>query len=257
MNQENGLASLDQWDAIKLRLTLFPKEPLKPSDQDGGWGKLLGEPPDNTLDLSKGTERRLQSIIDGKLYTFRARRERLDWLVDSTCSEAERERPSLGNFSVALAVVDQLFRRYLEESSLPDIKRMAFGAELEHIVPEIAEGNRWISRFLNSLSMDNESLGSCRELLFQINHPASSSEVPQLLLNRLCKWSVKRRTGGILKTGPQPHYEAIHEYIASCLELDMNTDADRTEALPADKLCAVFAELENISRRIAQDGERA
>jgi hypothetical protein len=146
-------------------------------------------------------------------------------------------------------------RPWLSATGIPPIRRIAFGAVLLSPVPNLASGHELVSGMLSTLSLDpGEDIA---DLLFQINRPRSSATVVGLRLNRLSKWSVTTvqvlalalDRGGIKMKTPE-------RALAARLELDINSDARRTDEIPPDRLGDLFNECLELGRDIARSGEQ-
>lgn len=99
------------------------------------------------------------------------------------------------------------------------------------------------------------------DFLYQINRPRTAESVPGLILNRLSRWSVtaQQELGiGIPLNPSQPMHTMIGREAYACrLELDINTDAKRTESLPHDSLGQLFMELVRLGKVIVSTGDTA
>jgi hypothetical protein len=92
------------------------------------------------------------------------------------------------------------------------------------------------------------------DLLYRINHYAESAlAVPGLRINRLRSWhGIVYKLGTASIGGPRT---TILEQGACLLELDINTDAERTEAIPAERLPQLFRELAEFGAGVIARGE--
>jgi hypothetical protein len=113
-------------------------------------------------------------------------------------------------------------------------------------------GNRLLSQYLHDVKIDIE--GST-DLFYQINRRrCSTSDVPDLFVNRLSKWSLS--TTGLLSLGGAPEEITIQARQFACrLELDINTVAEFPEELPHSRLSDLFDEFVRLSNEIAQEGD--
>ena len=115
-----------------------------------------------------------------------------------------------------------------------------------------AEGRRKLRELLPLLRFKPES---DREILLRINRGAISGVEPGLFLNQISTWSIRRISlvqvsamAGVLTQAP------AGSATACMVELDFNTDAERTLGIPANKLAPLVSELIEHAETVISEG---
>jgi hypothetical protein len=93
------------------------------------------------------------------------------------------------------------------------------------------------------------------DLIFRVNWKAKTSTIPEGYYNRLTTWSAVsiRMTGTAGAAGPEVSLSS-NEFAS--VEMDLNTPAERTTQLPAEKLATIYKDLHQLAVEIADAGER-
>lgn len=238
------------WDVENFRLTAF----LSPSAQilePNWWKALTGKDPDRTtLDRRIGLQQEEGKFKDEKIegtLVLTIQPTRIDWqlvpLLDIPASGF-----SIGSFTDSLEGFLNLMQRWIK--SAPQIQRLAFGAILNKPVNSQKEGYDWVSNYLPSVKLDDDS----SEFLYQINRPRKSSAISGLSINRLSKWNVNL-VGFILNTSNPERYITKPLQFFVGLELDINTTPDFPGELPSENLPQVFLELVELGKEIVIKGD--
>jgi hypothetical protein len=138
------------------------------------------------------------------------------------------------------------------------IRRMAFGAVLAIPVADRIAGYRAIQPLLPSLNLDIEHSS---DLFYQINRHVVSAAASRLHINRLSNWGVVLGTMQQVRIGPvgTPVLVTPGEggFTAVRLQLDINTDAERTEVIPSGTIRPLVEELIGFGKTIADRGDVA
>ena len=157
------------------------------------------------------------------------------------------ETPTLGAFLDSLKWYQPLTLKWMK--SLPDVSRIAFGAELLWHVGDHKEGYRLLDELLPDVKVDPKS----QELEYRINRPrVLRVENEDLSANRISSWSVKRFALGQNQSSAsivQKSFYAVHA------ELDINTAADRKAALPQERLKELLDTLVDFAVEMAEQGD--
>jgi len=248
------------WEAESLRLTAFPSPSAELGAQDW-WKQLIGDEPDSKIMEPKtGVQREEGRIkndrVDGQLI-LAIQPNRIDWQLGSILEELPlRGLPTIGSFSEALDFFLEKMLAWLK-STAPAVNRLAFGAVLLQPTSDLKDSYSHISSYL-PFGLDEGS----SDFSYQINRPRklSSSDIPDLSVNRLSKWSAIKLSTGIF-TGPPDNPNQITEYFnnstrfAVRLELDINTAPNSSEELSALELSDVFHQLVELGKEIADKGD--
>ena len=125
-------------------------------------------------------------------------------------------------------------------------------------VVDRAEGYKSLQKYLPAVQLDPE--GSS-DFLYQINRKRESKVIKGLTINRLQKWSVlaMHRMAfdvGIVEGAQQQSRGVLSAPLsAQRLELDINTQPDRTEPFQSKDLNAIYSELISLGEEIAVRGD--
>lgn len=240
------------WRVESVRLTAFMQGPAAVGL---GWESVVGEPPEMKSEKPReGVSDQRGGFAGGQL-VFTSQPTRVDW-------QWEADLTSLILGEVVIGLTDGLDRlkpvadKWLGAAS--GVHRLALGAVLSLPVSDRDYGYETLQRYAPSLKLGP---GKTSEVFFQINRPRPSKAVSGLELNRLTKWHVSQRFpvsvqiaiggAGNVQTG-----SVFGESSYSCrLELDLSTDAQRTETFAADTLADLWKELGILAVEIAEKGE--
>jgi hypothetical protein len=145
--------------------------------------------------------------------------------------------------------------RWLSDSQIPAVTRLAFGAVIVYPVQDRETGYQVLNPYLPSVDVDPDG---AFDFLYQINRPRDSSTgIESLRVNRLSRWSVVQQVYTTFELGARPgRVLALSPQQLACrLELDINTTSDFSGILPADKLPDLFQELVDLGEEIIAKGE--
>lgn len=243
---------LVNWNIETLRFTGFPVSALNIL-QTTWWHDLIGQPPESEIYQAKAGIKRIEGIIDiGKLILELAP-QRVDWVL--TGDDQNPSLPpqnTLGEFDSVLTGFSDLLNKWLQLSSVPNFHRIAIGGILTFPVPDRAEGYRQMSHLLPNVKIDPE--GST-DLLYQINRPRSSNAgIPDLIINRLMKWSVATRFLIPITSGNIKLEHKRQDFVCK-LEFDINTTADYVGELNSEQARTIYPELFELAIEISQQGD--
>ena len=162
---------------------------------------------------------------------------------------------TIGKFTEILARFAQVTNRWLSLDSCPEIERIAFGAVLFASVDSRESGYRQLAAYLPGVDIDPEHSS---DFLYQINRPReSTTEISNLTINRLTKWSVALIFGGGFLVGPTQisYRETPQKHIACRVEFDMSTNVGRQEPLPRDGIPSILSEFMDGAKEIVIEGD--
>jgi hypothetical protein len=250
------LASMNEWQTAHLRLTAF-HEPTINVQEIEWWQKIVGVPPESRTFRPKSGELREEGPFETGMLTLNIQPLRIDWhLTKAHQTELpEEDLPTIGEFPKISEIFLTLMRSWLKNGA-PKLGRVAFGAVLMLPVQSRQVGYERLAAYLPGIKLDpNES----SDFLYQINKPRNSKlEIPDLRVNRLCKWSVAvfgRASMHLnLVTGRSEQFSSPDVY-ACRLEMDINTAADFKDTLPQDQLVSIFEELVALGKEIIERGD--
>lgn len=246
--------SIGEWRAAQIRLTTFLAAPLTASTTEWFQAVAGAAPFSRSEDVRAGTREEIGDFGDNAEIAIRlsVERDRIDWLVLPRVGEsvAPTAPPTIGAFPEALARFGEVARRWLSFEAAPPISRVALGGILIHEVANHIAGYEELASFL----MDSVRLSGSNssDFVYQINRPRISATIPELRINRLCKWNVMEWR--VLRVPIVTEASATR---CTRLELDINSDpsanlGDRRSLLPP-----LFDEMARMATEIAERGDIA
>lgn len=242
-------ADLSTWQVETFRVTCFPS-PATELNVANWWQDIIGEQPENTIVRAREGLQQDEGHVNGKKVVLSVQPIRIDWLMGPNEEEGET---TIGPFQDSLGSFLEMMSRWFKIS--PHVRRLAFGTVLLLPVDNRKLGYEILGNYLPDVKLD--PIGTS-DFLYQINRPRNSqSQLPELQINRLTKWSVLKRgrLGFELSPSPQVTPFISSESFACRLELDINTSADYKDDLPLDKLTDVFNEMVDLTKEIALKGD--
>lgn len=235
------------WLANTLRFTVFPTPDFELDET--WWEKLIGEKPDTVqLQPKTGVKQYSGKWEEGQLI-LNAQHTRLDWLyVPDESAMLNDGIPDLGDFSAQVVSFQQAIKQWLTLDNAPNAVRLAFGAVLLIPVEILQDGYELLQAKFLSFSMN---WNNASDFLYQVNRKHPSALIDGLLVNRLSKWSVIRQT----KQQIIPASQAINEYFAIRLELDINTASEYFGRYSPEEIQNLLNELIDLASEISVRGD--
>lgn len=143
--------------------------------------------------------------------------------------------------------------KWLTSVGVPEIKRIAFGSTLLLPANNKESAYRQLSILLPHVRIDIENSS---DFLYQINRPINSRIEPDLVINRLSKWSAARTMGvGLIFDARPEVITDTKEHVACRLELDINTSQYYAKTLSKEQLPEILLELIESAEKIAAEGD--
>jgi hypothetical protein len=244
------------WLSEQLRLTVFPIQDAREPDPNW-WHRVVGETAE-TKTVQKGVAIREGGSIRGGYCTLslEIQASRVDWLMTAVVKPGEPISGFLtfDKLSGALKTFRELFEPWLKECLA--IRRIAVGSVLILPVEDRKDGYEKIAKYLPYVKLDAEH---SRDFNYLINRPRSSkSGLENFTINRLSRWSVARFTGIQLQgeiPGNLQLTETSGDWSACRVELDINTQTERKDQLPSERVLRLFDELITLTEEIAEKGD--
>ena len=248
------------WRIERLRLTTFIPSDLT-RQVPSWWRDIVGEdPPTQTVQHGVGAAH-AGPIRNGHCQLIlEVKAGRVDWLlappnpIDATSALAGF--PQFDNLAGGVAIYRELLVPWA--ARIEDTRRIAVGAILTAQTENKLVAYQALQELLPHVEIDPENSS---ELLYQINRHARSRHLPELHLNRLSHWSAVRLKLLQLQLSAgaptaafstdQPELHAVR------LQLDINTDAERTDALPSGTIQPLVEELLGLGISIAEHGDQS
>jgi hypothetical protein len=94
-----------------------------------------------------------------------------------------------------------------------------------------------------------------QEFVYQINRLRKSKVVPTLTINRLMRWNASSWQPVTVELGAGVRALSGPARIGAVVTTDVNTDGDRPDPLPAEKLLDLFDELRDLTLEIRDRGD--
>ncbi len=240
------------WQAQVLRFTAFSATPFVNGDR--WWLDQIGDAPEQEVTQPRKQGHQQTGPHLGGILTLVRVPGRVDWLLKAAPDLDTPDFESLGHYTEVISQFRDFVGQWLRREKLLDVQRLAFGAVLVQPVSTLGEGYACLQRYLPFLTYDPENTS---DLTFQVNRVRASRCGPeQLRINRLAKWSVLtvQIFEAIPDATPSP-FRSTHNRLASCLEWDLNTQADWTDGLEPRFHDPLLAELVDLGLEIAQSGD--
>lgn len=244
---------LDQWKAGLFRLSVFPS-PSAQIEKPTWWSDLVGEPPEKTTSQPRTGGFQDEGEYEDNKLMLSVQPLRIDWmLVPQEDVLPAANFLALGTFPEFLTRFRQLMERWFQLESCPTAQRLAFGAVVLLPVESLQDGYQQLSAYL-PFEMDWENAS---DFNYQINRRRDSgSEIPDLKINRLSKWSVASAMLGGITFAPGRARSSAHQPSYACrLELDINTAQEFPGEITREQLPQIFQELTTLGREIVEQGD--
>ncbi len=239
------------WRVLSLRLTTFLSE--GPSfDPTQMWTDVAKDTPDEEQNRPRSGEFSRVGQVEGMRLRLLGQPGRVDWLGEINI-EQEIGSGELSAVSWALAhtLIARVAGVYL---AVPEIlvNRLAFGAILVQPVDDVRSGYVELNKLLGTVTIDPDH---STDFSYQINRRRISAVMPELVINRLSKWSVMSQNTIRLNIAAERDLTIIPSLHAVRLELDVNTVSDLRQELPSAQLRPIFDELIAMGVEIAEKGD--
>ena len=244
-------SDLNAWLAQDFRLTAFPIEPEAALQRDF-WQELMGEPAETSS--RKRLLRTDQGRVGSQILTLTVDPARIElaWLPEIDVLNPPDDFPSLGTFSTALGRCPDVFRRFLSDLC-PEIRRLGFGSHLIRPSDSREGCYRILDACLPDVNVDPQS----HDFVYRINRRRIARSVTDgMLINRLSNWSAIKMTIASLAMGTPSGTQLRPTELQGCrLEVDINTDGERSEPLPRAFFLEIWHELVALGQEIAVQGD--
>jgi len=239
------------WNLTQARLTAFPLVPLEYS-LFNWWVELFGEKPATRTELPREGRLSEEGSFASEKLRLTIQPHRVDWFFQPS-DEKVSESPApadIGSWPKAIDGFSGFAKSWIKTKSLPEFRRLAFGAILSEPVKDGKDGYKKLSKYLPTVKIDPEN---STDFFYQINRPRDQSTVlPEVSINRLCKWSVSQEQMGIIRPG-ELTLVPTSSFFACRLETDINTSPDFRYKL--EKLELLYDEFVNLAIEISEKGD--
>ena len=237
-----------------MQLVLFPTIQPVSVTQDW-WREVIGHDP--TESVKRPHEKIEAGDADDILVVLTTDIVKISWTITRRIDVANPPMavPTFDSFTDSRDRFVRLMRPWVSTQPVP-IKRMGFVTNLFQDSQSHVDAYSLLARYLPRVEVDPESF----DFTYRVNRRRpSNSGIPDLLINRVSIWSamkIQSIFGAFSGPGLQhtllpvsdTHYKAV-------LNLDINSDSDRVDALPQGNLAELFDELIALATEIATFGD--
>jgi hypothetical protein len=252
-----ALPSIDRWEAGQIELVVFPVDWQFALGQDW-WRQITGTECES---IRRQNERVDAGMFRGVHLRFSVNPVRTSWSVSPhvqlTMEDGITGPPTIGSFVDAIAWFVPLMNAWIRESC-PDAIRFGFTATLLQFADSREEIYRLLNAYLSKVEVDPAS----KEFQFRINRPRmSKSGIPGLEINRLSTWSSVLMTirmdvrSVTAQPNAGPRHSMHRDFQACMLNLDINSSQDFNAPLPRENREALWSELVELAREVAEKGD--
>jgi hypothetical protein len=233
------------WLVQSIRFTSFlmPEAPVPPET----WGAVVGGEPENTIHQRAVALRQDSGSFLDAAATLTVLPGRIDW-VFMPLQTAEPGFATLGPFPVAAERHLAAMSQWVRSERFPATRRLALGIVLVEPTETRESGYERLRHFIDAVPR-----GEASDFLYQVNrYRASTTDVPELKVNRLAKWSVSQ-VRMVVVTGGASTLAAPVSFVH--LDLDVSSSAEFAGAIPPGSLGAVLDDLRAGASEIATHGD--
>ena len=236
-----------QWLAESVRFTAFYTD-----DTDAKapfYEELYDAKPDRVVERPNEGVRQELGIFGDHRLALSNRPGRTDLLLATPKSPDSIPYAQIGPYEEALRAFKPIVMKWFRKS--PPLKRLAVGLILILECPTKVEGYALLKKLLPVPEFDPKIE---TDIFWQVNRPRPSKVVHGLRINRLSKWQVVEvrilSVGIDGKSNPATPGTPLLQ-----LELDINTDGERTAPFKKSALNPLLEELTKLSIEIASVGD--
>lgn len=243
----------DGWFCEHLRVTIFT-HPFEIEDADSWWSDTTGELPATSTVERKTGKRADDGPYRDRILSLKVQATRIDWVLGADVANATSGIgfSSIGTLPDSLDVMREVIDKWIK-LKLPPVIRIAIGTAVMLPVSDRAGGYRALQPLLSNIKLNSQNT---REFEYQINRPRKSTTIPDLEVNRLCRWSVAAYMVQAITVGQPAVAPTVHS-LACRIEPDVNTDASRTDPIPTGQLLPLYNELASLATELVTEGDIA
>jgi len=242
------------WQVESLRLVLFRAKPIETVIPL--WETLTGEKPEKV-----DSQPRANIILEVGTFVLGSLSHisdplRINWTLSPSQEQHQQTTslPTLGSLFETKSQFIKMMNDWLSSDSVPETNRIALGSVSIIVNNNRASAYKQLSELLHHVTIDIEN---STDFFYQINRPIQSTVEPDLMLNRLSKWNAVRSMGFGLLVGEKPEViQDTKDYVATRLELDINTHQSNKKIFSKEKLIPLLQELSKLGDQISTEGDK-
>jgi hypothetical protein len=236
--------------AETLRFSAFPP-PAVAFEPAPLWERLLGAPPEEIQERPQvGLRNEFGKINENHLFvTQQTARFDIIYAMHPDKMALTGALVTIGAYEGTAQFLSSIVKNWLKIA--PTVGRLAYAPNVVYPAPSHEASYELLQKLLPRLPIDPVNSAG---MLWQINRPRRSKVLPELVINRLTKWSA------IKTEHVQMPLQAKGEIVpsgspifAARIEIDVNTEP--TIPIPAESLQSLFDELRTIAEELMQSGD--
>ena len=239
------------WQAAGIRVALFTQQAL-PLGGDIFTG-FAGTPPDVQEDRPKEGVRRQLGVLDAAELQVTITPIRVDIVVAPPPIKQEDLGGALvlstGELKAELAKFERRILAWLPRWETPTIR-----ASLVVTARAPADSTEAAYEILKNNLSSVQIRPGMSDVLFRVNWNAKTTVIPEGFYNRLSTWAAAKVAASTFAMPGRPEI-IIQSLDFAQFELDLNTPAERAQALPQKDLPNIFREFFQLAMRVADVGE--
>ena len=243
---------MTSWKARSLRLTVFVASEASEKAAALGWQDIVGEKPET--EMNRG-QLQVGPLPPGQLVLQKQGPTRVDMVYAGIPQEGDSSDDpiaTLGPFEPAYETFRTLALRVFEK--VGPVLRLALGTELVTGAKDVKSAYDLLLKHIRSTSFD---LNNASEFVYQINRARPSRIVSGLKVNRLVKWHASAWQSVQLEIGAATRTVTGKLNVGAVITTDINSEAERVEPLPADRIAALLDELRDLTAEVRERGDIA
>jgi hypothetical protein len=214
---------------------------------DLSFRELTGKAPGEVNERPAQGIRRERGEFGSYLLAISMQVDRADLILSMPPQKEAPELIQIGSYDAAVRALEDLIQSWWTKH--PHVVRLALAPTLVRKFEQKIDSLKYLRRWLPTVNFDPER---DQDIIWQINRPRRSGIKKDLVINRLARWQVAELRA-VEITGPRVAIPRV-AYLAQ-LTLDINTQADHTEAFEASKLPRLMDELTLLSRELITNGD--
>ncbi|MEK7577529.1 MAG: hypothetical protein AAB492_02830 [Patescibacteria group bacterium] len=246
------MAQKNYWSAQQLRISIFPTSTWNASVDL--WPQVTGTEKEKETTNSKTGEIIQEGWYNKQKLVLAVNPVKIDLIltvsIPAHIEKGETIVDTLGSLDEALKVFQSLVNMWLLNKQLPEVNRLAFGAQLIKIMPS----REAVYKELAGYTPINLNPTIMTDFKFEINLLTKSKIFKTLGLNRLTKWGALQLTPEASIVGQSV---PVHKYPTinfARVELDINTSQHNKDILDKKILSSLYSELIGLGYELSVEG---
>ncbi|GAH39730.1 unnamed protein product, partial [marine sediment metagenome] len=181
---------------------------------------------------------------------------RINWNLSPSKEHQQKTAsfPTLGSLFETKDQFIKMMNDWLSSDAVPETNRIAIGSVSIIVKNNRASAYKQLSDLLHHVTID---IDNSTDFFYQINRPIQSTVEPDLMINRLSKWNAVHIMGLGLLLGEKPEViPGNRGYVATRLELDINTHQSNKRIFSKEEMIPLLQELSKLGDQISTEGDK-